>query len=65
MELDVSETFGSAFLFPLSLCTPLSSESEDIRRSSMSKEANAEGNARERVVFGKNMGDIGGVKPKS
>jgi hypothetical protein len=31
----------------------------------ISKEANAEGNAREQVVFSKNMRDIGGVKPKS
>ena len=58
------EDFGSSLLFALSLCTPLASESEDVRRSSTSKEANAEGNARERVAFGKNMGDIGGVKPK-
>lgn len=36
----------------------LSSEWEDIRRSSTSKEANAEGNARERVALGANMGDV-------
>lgn len=60
-----STDFKSTFLFPLSLWRTLSSELEDIRRSSTSKEANAEGNARELTVFGKNMGDTGGVKPKS
>jgi hypothetical protein len=65
MDLDDSINSGSSLLFPLSLWVPLSSKLEDIRESSMSKEANAEGNARVRVVFGKNMGGIGGVKPKS
>ena len=52
---------SSPLLLPsdrLSLSLRLSSEGGDIRRSSTSMEANAEGDARERVALGANIGEV-------
>lgn len=60
-DKEVGCTDSSLFLLPSALLSPslrLSSEGEDIRRSSTSMEANAEGDARERVALGANIGEV-------
>jgi hypothetical protein len=54
-KLGFPATFAPSF-FAFDLCGSLSLSSEYVRWSSMSKEANAEGNARVRVALGRKIG---------